>query len=168
MSQPGTPQQVDPYKTYRFRVKWDDRHVAGVSKVGALRRSTEVIKHQEGGHPGISRKAPGRTEYDAITLERGITHDPEFETWANQVWDLSAGAGEAASRDFRKDLVIEVYNEVGHLVLAYKVYRCWVSEYQALPDLDAQGNGIAIEHIKVENEGWERDRSVGGFGHAPS
>jgi phage tail-like protein len=147
--------QFDPYKNFRFRVLWDGRYVAGVSRVGALRRTTEVVRHHEGGDPASSRKSPGRTEYDAITLERGITQDAEFEQWANKVWTL--GGAEAGPRDFRKDLVIEVYNEAGQLALRYKVYRCWVSEYQALPDLDANANAVAIEHIKVENEGWERD-----------
>jgi phage tail-like protein len=152
------PQHADPYKNFKFRVMWDGRYVAGVSKVGALRRSTEVIRHQEGGHPGTSRKAPGRTEYDAVTLERGLTHDTEFEQWANAAFTLNATA--EAGVDFRKDLVIEVYNDAGQLALRYFLYRCWVSEYQALPDLDAQGNAIAIEHVKVENEGWERDQAV--------
>jgi phage tail-like protein len=155
-------QHLDPYKNYRFRVKWDGRYVAGISKVGALRRTTEVVRHQDGGDPGTSRKSPGRTEYDAISLERGITHDREFEQWANAVWRFGGGVGsEPGPRDFRRDLIIEVYNEAGQLVLVYKVYRCWVSEYQALPDLDAGGNGVALEHIKVENEGWERDPGVG-------
>jgi phage tail-like protein len=157
----GKAHHFDPYKNYRFRVKWDGRYVAGVSRVGALRRTTEVVKHYEGGDPSTGRKSPGRTDYDAITLERGVTHDLEFEAWANAVWTLGTGpGGEGGTKDFRKDLVIEVYNEVGELALAYKVYRCWVSEYQALPDLDANTNAVAIEHIKVENEGWERDRSV--------
>jgi phage tail-like protein len=152
-------QHFDPYKNFRFRVKWDGRYVAGVSRVGALKRTTEVVKHREGGEPGTSRKSPGQTDYEAITLERGVTHDHEFEAWANRVWAPGAGQG-GAGGDFRKDLVIEVYNEAGQLALAYKVYRCWVSEYQALPDLDANGNAVAIEQIKVENEGWERDTSV--------
>jgi phage tail-like protein len=150
--------QVDPYRNYKFRVKWDGRYVAGVSRVGALRRKTEVIRHVEGGLGGASRKSPGRTEYEAISLERGITHDSEFEAWANRVWTLQQEA--ETGRDFRKDLTIEVYDETGRLVMAYKLYRCWVSEYQALPDLDANGNAIAIEQIKVENEGWERDRTL--------
>jgi phage tail-like protein len=155
-------QYLDPYKSFKFRVLWDGRYVAGVSRVGALRRTTEVIKHTEGGNPSTSRKSPGRTEYEPITLERGLTHDPEFEKWANQVWSLLPNAnGASQAPDFRKDLTIEVYNEAGQLALAYKVYRCWVSEYQALPELDANSNGIAIEHIRVENEGWERDTSIG-------
>jgi len=153
------PQHLDPYKNFKFRVKWDGRYVAGVVKVGALRRTTEVVKHVEGVDVRLSRKSPGRTEYEAITLERGVTNDPEFENWANQVWSLEAAPG--GIQDFRKDLIIEVYNEGGQLALAYKVHRCWVSEYQALPELDANGNSVAIEHIKVENEGWERDYSVG-------
>jgi phage tail-like protein len=152
-------QPLDPYKNYKFRVKWDGRYVAGVSRVGALRRTTEVVKHSEGGTPGTNRKSPGKTDYEAITFERGVTHDAEFEQWANSVWSLEPGEP-GTPREFRKDLVIEVYNEAGVLALAYQVYRCWVSEYQALPDLDANGNAIAIEHIKVENEGWDRDRSV--------
>ena len=155
------PQRFDPYKGYCFRVKWDGRYVAGISKVSALRRSTEVVEHREGGDPSSSRKSPGRTKYEPITLERGVTHDTEFEKWANKVWNYGAGLGaEVSLASFRKDLILEVYNEAGQLVLAYKIYRCWVSEYQALPDLDANANAVAIQHIKLENEGWERDYDV--------
>jgi len=154
-------QRFDPYKNFKFRVKWDGRYVAGISKVGRLKRSTEVVKHREGGDPSSSRKSPGRTEFDAITLERGVTHDTEFEKWANKVWNLGAGLGaEVSLKDFRKDVILELYNEAGQLAIAYKIYRCWVSEYQSLPDLDANANAVAIQHIKLENEGWERDTSV--------
>jgi phage tail-like protein len=142
-------------------VKWDGRFVAGISKVSALKRSTDLIEHREGGDPSTARKSPGRTKYDAISLDRGVTHDTEFEKWANKVWNYGSGLGaEVSLKDFRKDLIIEVYNEAGQLVLAYKVYRCWVSEYQALPDLDSNAGAIAIQHIKLENEGWERDLDV--------
>ena len=155
------PTRFDPYKNFKFKVKWDGKYVAGLSKMSALKRTKEVIRHREGGAPNISRKSPGRTEYEAITLERGITHDLEFEKWANKVWDFGSGLGsEVSLKDFRKDIIIEVYNEAGQKVLAYKVYRCWVSEYQALPELDANANAIAIQTIKIENEGWERDTSV--------
>jgi phage tail-like protein len=153
--------RFDPYKNFKFRVKWDGQYVAGVSKVGGLKRTTEVVKHREGGDPSSTRKSPGRTEYEAITLERGVTHDVEFERWANKVWNFQGGSGtEVSLKDFRKDLIIEVYNEADQKVLAYNVYRCWVSEFQALPDLDANANAVAIQHIKLENEGWERDYSV--------
>jgi phage tail-like protein len=155
------PTRFDPYKEFKFRVKWDGHYVAGVSKISALRRTTEVIEHREGGDPSTSRKSPGRTNYEPITLERGVTHDPEFEQWANKVWNFGAGLGaEVSLKDFRKDITIEHYNEAGQLVIAYKVYRCWVSEFQALPDLDANTGALAIQHIKLENEGWERDSSV--------
>jgi phage tail-like protein len=154
-------QRFDPYKNFKFRVKWDGRYVAGVSKVSALKRTTEVVEHREGGDPSTSRKSPGRTKYDAITLERGVTHDLEFEQWANKVWLQGAGLGQEVSlKDFRKDIILELYNEAGQLVIAYKIYRCWVSEYQAMPDLDANANAVAIQHIKLETEGWERDESV--------
>jgi phage tail-like protein len=153
--------RFDPYKNFKFRVKWDGRYVAGISKISALKRTTEVVKHRDGGDPSSSRKSPGRTEYEAITLERGVTHDPEFEQWANKVWNFGAGLGaEMALKSFRKDIILEVYNEAGELVLAYKVYRCWVSEFQALPELDANANAVAIQHLKLENEGWERDLDV--------
>jgi phage tail-like protein len=155
------PQRFDPYKNFKFRVKWDGRYVAGVSKVSALKRTTEVVKHREGGDPSSTRKSPGRTEFDAITLERGVTHDVAFEQWANKVWNFGAGLGsEVSLKDFRKDLTLEMYNEAGQLVIAYKIYRAWVSEYQAAPDFDANANAVAIQHIKLENEGWERDESV--------
>ena len=153
--------RVDPYKNFKFRVKWDGRYVAGVCKVGGLKRTTEVVKHREGGDPSSSRKSPGRSEFEAITLERGVTHDRDFEVWANKIWSFGAGlGGESSLRDFRKDLIIEVYNEAGQLVLAYKVFRAWVSEFQALPDLDANANAVAIQTLKLENEGWERDYDV--------
>ena len=153
--------RFDPYKNFKFRVKWDGRYVAGVSKVGALKKTTEVVKHRVGGDPSSSRKSPGRTEYEPITLERGVTHDVEFEQWANKVWNYGSGLGaEVSLRDFRKDMIIELYNEAGQLVLAYKVYRAWVSEDQPLPELDANANGVAIQTIKLENEGWERDYAV--------
>ena len=154
-------QRFDPYKNFKFRVKWDGRYVAGISKVSALKRSTEVVEHREGGDPSTSRKSPGRTKFEAITLDRGVTHDTEFEKWANKVWNFGSGLGaEVSLKDFRKDLIIEVYNETGQLVLAYKVFRAWVSEFQSLPDLDANANAVAIQHIKLENEGWERDYDV--------
>lgn len=153
--------RFDPYKNFKFRVKWDGRYVAGIAKVGALKRSTEPVEHREGGDPSTTRKSPGRTKYEAITLERGVTHDVEFEKWANKVWNFGSGLGaEVSLKDFRKDLIIEVYNEAGQLAIAYKVFRCWVSEYQALPDLDANANAIAIQTLKLENEGWERDYDV--------
>lgn len=154
-------QRFDPYKNFKFRVKWDGRYVAGISKVGALKRSTELVEHREGGDPSTSRKSPGRTKFEAITLERGVTHDIEFERWANRVWNFGSGLGaEVSLKDFRKDLIIEIYNEAGQLALAYKVYRCWVSEYQATADLDANANAVLIQTIKLENEGWERDYDV--------
>ena len=158
---PVNPPRFDPYKNFKFRVKWDGKYVAGISKISALKRTTEVVEHREGGDPSSPRKSPGQTNYEPITLERGVTQDPEFEEWANKVWRLGAGLGsEVSLKDFRKDIIIEFYNEAGQLVLAYKVYRCWVSEYQALPDLDANSDAVALQHIKLENEGWERDISV--------
>jgi len=150
--------RYDPYKNFKFRVKWDGRYVLGVSKVSMLKRTTEVVKHRDGGDPSSSRKSPGRTEFDAITLDRGVTHDVEFERWANKVWNYGAGLGrETSLKDFRKDITLEVFNEAGQLALAYNIYRCWPSEYQALPDLDANANAVAIQHLKLENEGWELD-----------
>ena len=129
-------QRFDPYKNFKFRVKWDAKYVAGVSKVSSLKRTTEVVKHREGGDPSSSRKSPGRTEYEAITLERGVTHDKEFEQWANKVWNFGAGLGsEASLQDFRKDIIIEVYNEAGQPFASS--FPLWVSEFQSLPDLDA-------------------------------
>lgn len=153
--------RFDPYKNFKFRVKWDGKYVAGVSKVGGLKKTTEVVKHRNGGDPSSSRKSPGRTEFEAITLERGVTHDIAFEQWANKVWNYGSGLGaEVSLKDFRKDIILELYNEAGQLAISYNIYRCWVSEYQAMPDLDANANAVAIQHIKLENEGWERDVAV--------
>jgi phage tail-like protein len=153
--------RFDPYKNFKFRIKWDGKYVAGLSKVSALKRTTEVVKHREGGDPSTSRKSPGRTEFEAITLERGVTHDLEFEAWANKVWKVNSGEQtEVSLKDFRKDLTLEVFNESGQLAITYHIFRCWVSEYQSLPDLDANANAVAIQHLKLENEGWARDLEV--------
>ena len=155
------PNRFDPYKNFKFRIKWDGRYVAGISKVGALKRSTEMIEFREGGDPSTSRKLPGRTKYEAITLERGVTHDLEFEAWANKMWNFGGGPGtESSLADFRKDVILDFFNEAGQKVISYKIYRCWVSEYQSLPDLDANANAVAIQTLKLENEGWERDEDV--------
>ena len=154
-------QRFDPYKNFKFRLKWDGKYVAGISKVSGLKRTTQVVKHREGGDPSTSRKSPGQSDFDAITLERGVTHDTAFEAWAAKVWQLGATLGsEVPLRDFRKDVILDFYNEAGQLAISYKIYRAWVSEYQALPDLDANANAVAIQHIKLEHEGWERDVSV--------
>jgi len=155
------PHRFDPYKDFKFRIKWDGRYVAGISKVSPLIRKTEVVIHREGGDPSTSRKSPGRTEYAPIELERGVTHDLEFEKWANKVWNFGSGLGtEVSLKDFRKDIILELYNEAGQLVMAYKIYRCWVSEFQALPELDANKGAVAIQKLTLENEGWERDYEV--------
>jgi phage tail-like protein len=155
------PRRFDPYKNFKFRVKWDGRYVAGVSKVSMLKRTTEVVEHREGGDPSTSRKSPGRTKFEAVTIERGVTHDIAFEQWANKVWNQGAGPGaELSLADFRKDITIDLFNEAGQKVISYNVYRCWVSEFQALPELDANANAVAIQTLKLENEGWDRDVAV--------
>lgn len=151
--------RFDPYKNMKFRVKWDGRTVAGVSKVSALKRSTEVVSHREGGDPSTSRHSPSTWKFEPITLERGVTHDPEFEDWANKVYSVEGGSV-LTLKGFRKDIIIELLNEQGVVAKAYKVFRCWVSEYQALPELDANGHAVAFETIVLQNEGWMRDADV--------
>lgn len=167
---PTAPARYDPYRNFRFRLKWDGKYVAGVSKVSALTRTTQVISHRAGGDPSTPRRMPGQSEYEAITLERGVTHDVAFEQWASKVWDYhnttiddqqgGSGNQDVSLKDFRKDIVLEVYNEAGQKVTAYTIYRCWPSEFVALPELDSNGNAVAIQTLKLENEGWERDISV--------
>jgi phage tail-like protein len=156
---PANPHRFDPYKNMKFRVRWDGRVVAGVSKVSALKRSTEVVTHREGGDPSTSRHSPSLWKFEPITLERGVTHDREFENWANLV-HTTQGDSAMSLRNFRKDISIELLNEQGRVAKAYKVFRCWVSEYQALPEVDANGQAIAIESMVLQNEGWERDADV--------
>jgi phage tail-like protein len=157
----ANPTRLDPYKNFKFRVKWDGVYVAAISKVSALKRTVDVVSHRAGGDPSTDHKSPGRIKYDGLTLERGITMDLGFHDWCGRVWSIGAGLGlEVSLANFRKDIYLEFYNEAGQLVIAYNIYRCWPSEYQALPDLDANANAIAIEHLKLENEGWERDTSV--------
>jgi phage tail-like protein len=155
------PTRFDPLKNFKFLVVWDGRVVAGVSKVSPLKRTTEVVKHRHGGDASTPRKSLGRTEFEAITLERGVTNDVEFERWANKVWLVNQGLGrEVSLKDFRKDIVIQLLNEAGQVAVAYKILRAWVSEYQTVGELDANANAVAIESLKLECEGWERDAEV--------
>jgi phage tail-like protein len=151
--------RFDPYRNFKFKVKWDGQYVAGLSKCGALKKTTESSDWREGGDPSTSRKIPGKTSYDAVSLEAGVTHDTAFEAWANLVNNFQ-GDSAMSLKNFRKDVTIDVFNLAGQKVLSYHVFRCWVSEFQALPELDASGNAIMIQTIKLENEGWERDTSV--------
>jgi phage tail-like protein len=150
----------DPYRNFKFRVKWDGQYVAGLNKCSALKKTTESTEWREGGDPSTVHKLPGKTKYDPITLEAGITHDTTFEEWANKVNNFRRGDPGMSLKDFRKNITIDVFNEQGSKALSYNVYECWVSEYQALPALDAGANAVAIQTIKIENEGWERDTSV--------
>jgi phage tail-like protein len=145
----------EPYKNFKFRVKWDNTYVAAVTQVSALSRTTQVIEFREGGDPSSSKVSPGQTKYDAVTIERGVSYDSTFQEWADKVWQLHS-KDELSLQSFRKDIIIEMYNEANQLALSFNLYRCWVSEYQAAPELDASGNAVAIERIKIENEGWER------------
>jgi len=155
----ANPQRFDPYRNFKFRVKIDNRYVAGLSKCSALKKTTEKVDWYESGDPSTPHRLPGKTSYDAITLTAGVTHDTAFEEWANQVNNFQGDAA-MSLKNFRKNLTIEVYNEAGQLALAYQVFRCWVSEYQAIPELDAGGNAVALQTIKLENEGWQRDTAV--------
>ncbi len=148
--------RIDPYKTYKFRVLWDGKTVLGVHKVGPLKRTTNVIAHRGGGENSTDHKSPGRTTYDGVTLERGITHDLEFEKWANKIHPF---AGDVAMDlvAYKKELTLEVMNEKGHVALRYFLHGCWVSDFTAVPSLDANANAVAVESIKIELEGWERD-----------
>ena len=151
--------RFDPYKDFKFRLRWDGKDVAGVSSVSALKRTTEPVTHRDGGDPNASRTSPSTWSFDPITVQRGVTHDPEFEAWANLIYSAEGDAAFSLA-NFRKDITIQLLNEQGTVAKAYTVYRCWVSEYQALPDMDANGTGVAIESMVLQNEGWERDTAV--------
>jgi len=151
--------RFDPYRNFRFKVKWDNLYVAGLSKMGALKRSTEMVEWREAGENIISRKLPGKTKFEGVTLEAGITYDTSFQDWANLVNDFTSHSLVSLA-EFRKNITVDVFNESGVKVLSYNLYRCWPSEYQALPDLDAGANAVAITTLKLEIEWWEKDEAV--------
>ena len=152
-------ERFDPYHNFKFKIRWDGLCVAGLTKCTPLKKTTEPTAWYEAGDQSAPRMVPGKSKHEPITLSAGVTHDTTFEEWANKVNNYQGDAA-MSLKSFRKDITIEVCNLQGKTVLAYHVYRCWVSEYQALPDLDASGNAIMIQTIKLENEGWERDISV--------
>ena len=148
--------RYDPYKNFKFRILLDNKPVLGVSKISALKRTTEVVKHRSGGDNSTDHKSPGRTSYEAITVERGLTHDPEFEAWASLVHTYE-GDSVMDLAGYKKELTLEFMNEKGQVAFRYFLHGCWISEYTALPDLDANANAVSIESMKIELEGWERD-----------
>ncbi len=153
--------RFDPYKRFKFRVRWDGQFIAGIYRISGLRRWTEPVHHREGGDPNTPRVSPGLTTFDPIELWRGVTHDTAFEDWANKTWAMGRSLGsEVSLADYRKDIVIELLNEAGQIVMAYQVYRCWVSEYMALGELDASDSATAYEKITLQHEGWLRDESI--------
>lgn len=152
--------RYDPYRTFKFQVLIDGRPVAGLRKMTALKRKTEAVKWRAAGDPSIERVMPGGTTYEPVTFEQGLTHDPVFENWANLVNSLEGDAATSLVR-YRKDLVVNVLNLQGVVAISYKLARAWVSEYQALPDLDAGTmNAVGIQSIVVQHEGWSRDRAT--------
>ncbi len=157
---PVNAHRHDPYRTFKFQILIDGQPVAGLKKMGALKKTTESVAWRTAGDPSHERKLPGGTKYEAITLEQGLTHDPVFETWANLVNNID-GDGGMSLKNFRKDIVINVLNLQGTVAISYHVKRAWVSEYQALPDFDAGSmNAVGIQTLKLEHEGWERDTAV--------
>lgn len=152
--------RFDPYKNFKFRVKWDGEYIPGISKISPLKRMTDPVIYREGGDPSMFRISPGTTRFEPIILERGLSHDTAFEDWANMTFNISGDAA-ISLKNYRKDISIDLFNLQGTKVMAFVVYRCWVSEYQSLPELDANGACIAIEKITLQHEGWERDISVG-------
>lgn len=157
---PVNAHREDPYRSFLFQVVIDGSPVAGLKKMSGLKRTVEAVKWRSAGDPTHERVLPGGATYEPVTLEQGLTHDPVFEDWANQVNNIQGNAA-MSLKNFRKDIVINVLNLQGVVAISYKVYRCWVSEYQALPEFDAgTRNAVAIQMIKLENEGWERDSSV--------
>ena len=157
----NTPREgfrFDPYRTFRFQILIEGRPVAGLRKMTALKKTTEVVVWRTAGDPTHERKLPGGTKFEPITLEQGLTMDPVFENWANLVNKLNDPMSLAG---FRKDIVINVMNMENKPAISYKLYDAWVAEYQALPEFDAGNtNTIGIQTIKLEHEGWERDRDV--------
>ena len=171
---PANSYRFDPYQNFRFQVFFQDISkgspgtqtlVAAVSRVTGLSRTTQVTTYREGNNPGVIRRIPGQTQYGPITLERGVTHAVEFEQWANKVWDYqnstaANGTQVVSLADFRKNVTIKLLNEAGQVVLVWNVYRCWVSDYKPLSDLDGSASAILIESITIENEGWQKDQTV--------
>lgn len=153
------PQRVDPYRNFKFRIKIDNKYVAGLSKCSPLKKTTEKVDWYESGDPSTPHRLPGKTSYDAITLTAGVTHDTTFEEWANLVNNFEGDAS-MSLKNFRKDIIIDIFNEGGQLAVSYQVFRCWVSEYQAVAELDASANAVLLQTIKLECEGWKRDSNV--------
>jgi len=157
---PANAHRHDPYRTFKFRVLIDGQPVAGLKKMGALKKKTEPVKWRASNDPSHERILPGGTSYEAVTLEQGLTHDPVFEDWANLVNNIEGDAA-ISLLNFRKDIIIDVLNLQGQVAISYKLFRAWVSDYQALPDFDAATtNTVGIQSITLQHEGFQRDTGV--------
>lgn len=153
--------RYDPYRTFKFQVVIDGQAVAGLSKMGALKKTTEVVNWRSAGDPSSQRAIPGGTKFENVTLEQGLSHDQVFENWANAVNNVADGDAGMSLVNFRKDVVINVLNLQGTPAISYHLRRAWVTEFQALPEFDAQNmNTIGIQSVTLACEGFVRDRAV--------
>ena len=156
---PVNTHRLDPYKNFKFRVKWENQYVAGLSKMSAIKRSTEVIEWREAQEKSVVRKLPGRTKFEPVTFEAGLTHDQQFIIWADLV---NSPQGDAAMslKNYRKEVTVEVLNLQATPVMAFLLHRAWVAEFQALPEMDANANAVAIQTLKIEYEGFSVDAAI--------
>jgi phage tail-like protein len=160
MSVQANAKVILPYRNFKFRVYFEGKSepVALVSKMTALKRTTEVVEWRQGGESNTVRKLAGKSKYEPITLEQGLSLDTDFEDWADRVNKWGGTDLSQKDNEFRKELRVEVLDLDGEVVLKYKMHKCWVSEYTAIPDFDANANAVAIKTLKIENEGWEKDK----------
>jgi len=159
---PVNAHRYDPYRTFKFQVVIDGETVAGLSKMGKLSRKVEVAKWRSAGDPSYQRVMPGGTSFEPVTLEQGLTHHTIFERLANQVNNVKDGDTGMSLKNYRKNVVINVLNLQGVPAMSYTLLRAWVSDYQALPDFDANNlNTVGIQSVTFQHEGFVRDDQVG-------
>jgi phage tail-like protein len=158
---PVNAHRHDPYRTFKFQVLLGGVTVAGLSKMGAIKRTTEAVKWRSAGDVSSQRVMPGGSTWEPVSLEQGLSHDPVFEEWANQVNNVVDGDAGMSLLNYRRDVVINVMNLQGVPVISYVLRRAWVSEFQALPEFDANNmNTVGIQSIIMQHEGAFRDTAV--------
>lgn len=150
----------DPFRGFKFKVVIPGLTKAGFSKVSGLKEATEVTTYREGTDAVTSRKLPGLTEYDNVTLEQGLSKDNGFRDWRKQIVNLAkeAGAdgtgpaGVAPPLAFRKTVTISLYDKAGTEVKQWQLREAWPASLE-VADLDAMSSDVVIESLELAHEG---------------
>ena len=141
----------DIFRNYGYILELQGERAGYFTKVTDMGLSVECIEYREGGaRPGV-RKLPGRTHVAPVTLYWGVTSNRDMWEWL-----MTAVNG----RVERRNVSIIVLGTDGVTeVVRWNLGDVWISEWNGT-ELEALGNGVAIESMTIQAETIERAADV--------